>query len=165
MHIQGYTLLSECADMHKANQKRLRDISHLGGCAVYRHVYRLLTLFSVRDSVECCGGREVRLGDLLNICAFNAPTDYLAIESILNLFARIMPPTNGNATGSAERNAFIASVFVQSSPDDTKTGEQLSKLLECVPSADWEQTSAKIVDILAHSNIALYGAYILLNHL
>lgn len=28
---QGYTLLSECAEAHKANQKRLRDNAVLGG--------------------------------------------------------------------------------------------------------------------------------------
>ena len=86
------------------------------------------------------------------------------IENILNLFARIMPVTNGNNTGRAERNTFIRSVFVLSSPDDAKTGEQLAKLIESVSSADWEQTSTKIVDILAQSNTALYGAYMLCWH-
>ena len=68
----------------------------------------------------------------------------------------MIPATNGKARGRAERNAFIRSVFVQSSPDDIKTGEKLAKMLECVPSSDWETTSTKIVYILAGSNIALF---------
>ncbi len=77
------------------------------------------------------------------------------MEIILNLFARMIPPTNGNSAGRANRNAFIRSVFVQSSPDDVKTGEELARMMETVSSADWDLTSSRIVDILAQSNIAL----------
>lgn len=78
------------------------------------------------------------------------------MESILNLFARMIPSTNGSLAGRTERSAFIRSVFVQSTPDDVKTGEEVVKLLENVASADWDQTAMDIVDLLASSNIALY---------
>lgn len=83
------------------------------------------------------------------------PADFLVMENILNLFARMIPSTNGNASGRAERSAFIRAVFVQSSPDDVKTGDELAKMLERVPTSDWDLTASKIVNILATSNIAL----------
>ena len=82
--------------------------------------------------------------------------DYLVMECILNLFARMIPSTNGTSSGRAERSAFIRAVFVQSSPDDAKTAQELVKLLENVSNADWDQTAVKIVDLLSVSNIALY---------
>lgn len=68
----------------------------------------------------------------------------------------MIPSTNGSPAGRKERSAFIRSVFVQSTPDDVKTGEEVVKLLENVSSADWDQTAMNIVDLLASSNIALY---------
>ncbi|KAF7796768.1 hypothetical protein EIP86_007951 [Pleurotus ostreatoroseus] len=76
------------------------------------------------------------------------------MECILNLFARMIPSTNGTSSGRAERSAFIRAVFVQSSPDDAKTAQELVKLLENVSNADWDQTAVKIVDLLSVSNIA-----------
>lgn len=81
--------------------------------------------------------------------------DFLVLENILNLFARMIPATAGTAAGRANRNAFIRSVFVDSSPDDAETGNKLAKMLETIPTADWEQTASKIIDVLAASNIAL----------
>lgn len=81
--------------------------------------------------------------------------DFLVLENILNLFARMIPTTGGTAAGRANRSAFIRSVFVNSSPDDVQTGEKLAKMLEKVPTSDWEETASKIVAILAASNIAL----------
>ena len=82
-------------------------------------------------------------------------TDYLVIENILNLLARMIPSTNDRSSGRMERRAFIRSVFVESSPDDTKTGEELSKMLNHVTSSDWDQTASRIIDVLAASNMAL----------
>lgn len=79
--------------------------------------------------------------------------DYLVMESILNLFARMIPPSGSTASGRAQRRAFIRSVFVDSSPDDAKTGEELANMVEHVSTPDWEQTSSQIVDTLANSNI------------
>ncbi|KAJ3554816.1 hypothetical protein NM688_g2911 [Phlebia brevispora] len=87
--------------------------------------------------------------------------DYLVMENILNLFAQIIPRTNGTVAGRTERTAFVRSVFLQSTPDDIKTAEEIVKLLERVPSSDWDQTAAKIVDLLASSNIAFPQPFVI----
>ncbi|GJE97964.1 hypothetical protein PsYK624_141860 [Phanerochaete sordida] len=79
--------------------------------------------------------------------------DYLAMESILNLFARMIPPSGSTTTGRAERRAFIRAVFVDSNPDDAKTGAELAHMVEHVSTPDWEQTATRIVEALAASNI------------
>lgn len=81
--------------------------------------------------------------------------DYLVLESVLNLFARMIPTSGSSSAGRATRRAFIRSVFVDSSPDDLGTGEELANTVEHVTTSDWEETSAKIVDTLAGSNIGL----------
>lgn len=81
--------------------------------------------------------------------------DFLVLENILNLFARIIPVSGGTSAGRAARNSFIHSVFVDSSPDCAETGGKLAKILEKVRSADWDQTANRIVDTLAVSNLAL----------
>lgn len=80
-------------------------------------------------------------------------TDYLAMESMLNLFARMIPHSGSKASGRTQRRAFIRSVFVNSSPDDAKMGEELANIVEHVSTPDWEQTSSLIVSKLAGSNI------------
>lgn len=82
-------------------------------------------------------------------------SDYLVLESILNLFARMIPPSGSSVTGRMDRRSFIRSVFVDSSPDDVKTGEELADMVEHVSTPVWEDTAARIVDALAHSNIGL----------
>ena len=104
----------------------------------------------------CYGGRKASLSTGSAAGAHVSEADYLVVENILNLFARMIPPTNGNAAGRAERDTFIRSVFVQSSPENARTGEKLVKILENVPTSDWDQTAQKIIDTLANCNIALY---------
>jgi hypothetical protein len=82
-------------------------------------------------------------------------TDYLVMESILNLFARMIPPSGSTVAGRATRRAFIQSVFVESSPDDVKTGEKLADMVEHVSTPEWDQTASRIVEVLAASNIGL----------
>ncbi|OBZ66573.1 hypothetical protein A0H81_13373 [Grifola frondosa] len=81
--------------------------------------------------------------------------DYLAIESLLNLFARVLPSTNNSASGRTQRTAFIQSVFVSpTTPEVTVMGQEVAALLEHVPTRDWEETASKIVDVLGRGNIA-----------
>lgn len=75
------------------------------------------------------------------------------MESILNLFARMTPPSGSTTAGRAERRAFIRAVFVDSNPDDAKTGAELAHMVEHVSTPDWEQTATRIVEALAASNI------------
>ena len=81
--------------------------------------------------------------------------DYLALENLLNLFARVLPSTNNSVSGRARRTTFIESVFKQSAPPECAAmGTEIAELLEHIPSSDWDETSLKIVKVLAEGNIA-----------
>ncbi|EKM55869.1 uncharacterized protein PHACADRAFT_184617 [Phanerochaete carnosa HHB-10118-sp] len=124
----GYSVLSESADGHRANQKQSSSALCSGEQKVWDEQSRLSrSSFSLQD--------------------------YLAMESILNLFARMIPPSGSTASGRAQRRAFIRSVFTDSNPDDPKTGEELAHMVEHVSTPDWEQTATRIIETLAASNI------------
>ncbi|KAI0751808.1 hypothetical protein C8Q80DRAFT_599396 [Daedaleopsis nitida] len=81
--------------------------------------------------------------------------DYLALEGLLNLFARVLPSTNKSSSGRAQRTTFIHSVFESTAPPElAHTGRQITEILEHVPTSDWEETSYRIVDALARGNVA-----------
>jgi hypothetical protein len=94
-----------------------------------------------------CLGTEARL-------IINVRPDFLALESLLNLFAVILPSTNNSSSGRAKRTEFIRDVF--DSPQKFTCGEELIQVLESVATADWETTAMKIIDILAKSDVTLY---------
>ncbi len=77
--------------------------------------------------------------------------DYLVLEQLLILLAYLLPPTEGKATGRAERFGFLRDCFA----DSTQHGKDLNELLKFVASPDWEVTADKIVDILAR-DISVY---------
>lgn len=77
--------------------------------------------------------------------------DYLSLEQLLILLAYLLPPTEGKATGRAERLGFLHDCF----SDSTQSGKDLIELLKYVASPDWEVTADKIVDILAR-DISVY---------
>lgn len=79
----------------------------------------------------------------------------MVLEALLNLFARMLPTANDTASGRARRNAFIANVFLSAS-EHTAAGEGIAKILEDVPTSDWEQTAIKLFQALADYNGALY---------
>jgi hypothetical protein len=75
--------------------------------------------------------------------------DYLALEQLLILLAYLLPHTShtaGRMAGRPERLRFLQDCF----DDSTEPGKDLIDLLKYVVSPDWEITSDKIVDILAH---------------
>ncbi|TCD62256.1 hypothetical protein EIP91_007133 [Steccherinum ochraceum] len=82
--------------------------------------------------------------------------DYLVLEALLTLFARMLPVTNNTASGRASRSAFIRGVFISSAenPKAEKAGEEIASLLEHLTSKSWEPTGAKIFDILANLDIS-----------
>ncbi|EJD05940.1 uncharacterized protein FOMMEDRAFT_166245 [Fomitiporia mediterranea MF3/22] len=65
-------------------------------------------------------------------------------ETLLNLFAILLPSAS---VGRDERHAFIQDVF-------TTCGETVSDLLEGAQTGEWDETSTKVVDILAASDIS-----------
>jgi hypothetical protein len=81
-------------------------------------------------------------------------SDYLALEQLLILLAYLLPHTShtaGRMAGRPERLRFLQDCF----DDSTEPGKDLIDLLKYVVSPDWEITSDKIVDILAH-DISVY---------
>ncbi|KAL0947132.1 hypothetical protein HGRIS_013263 [Hohenbuehelia grisea] len=99
-----------------------------------------------RDS-RVLGGR--RLG-----MAISRSRDFLALESLLNLFAVLLPPTHNSTSGRAKRTAFIRDVFNSDSPRLFPCGDELVQILQNVASSQWEVTSMKIIDVLATSDMA-----------
>jgi hypothetical protein len=79
---------------------------------------------------------------------------FLVLESLLNLFAIILPSTNNSPSGRTKRTQFIKDVF--DSPQTFTCGQEVMQVLESVSTSDWETTAMSIIDILAESNIALY---------
>ncbi|TBU29160.1 hypothetical protein BD311DRAFT_806382 [Dichomitus squalens] len=99
--------------------------------------------------------REAKVlgGERLGSCIWRT-RDYLALESLLNLFARALPSTRGSASGRTRRTAFIHSVFLQTAPPESAVvAKEITDLLERVSSSDWDETSLQIVDALARSSI------------
>lgn len=152
-----YSLLSDAASSHKPNQDRLRDPTVLGGyvsrsCCIFVSA-NLTRIYSVRDSgnrfyvprVWTC---LIHRSALLTF----SPSDFLVLEALLNLFARMIPSTNNTAAGRTRRTAFIRSVFLSRGGS---TSEKLVAILEDVPTSDWDQTASKLVETLADSDITL----------
>ncbi|KAI0333417.1 hypothetical protein GY45DRAFT_1359668 [Cubamyces sp. BRFM 1775] len=97
--------------------------------------------------------KDVLGGERLGWCIWRTK-DYLALEGLLNVFARALPSTHNTASGRAKRTAYIQSVFITRAPPElTSTGRIIADLLENVPTSDWEETALKIVDVLAKANI------------
>ncbi|KAI0957280.1 hypothetical protein AcW1_005724 [Taiwanofungus camphoratus] len=119
----AYTLLSDSAVAHIANQQKLRQENILGG---------------------------ERLGALIW-----RTKDFLVLEALLNLFARILPSTKNSVSGRAKRTAFIQSVFMSSPPPESASaGHQVADLLEHIAVSEWEEMASKIIAIMAESNIS-----------
>lgn len=76
--------------------------------------------------------------------------DYTALEALLNLLARLLPPS----TNRKKRLAFINSVFINSDRFH-KCGEDIVNLLQDQTVMDWELTSTKINEVIAKSDISM----------
>ncbi|KAF9500387.1 hypothetical protein BDN71DRAFT_1585915 [Pleurotus eryngii] len=87
----------------------------------------------------------VRLGHML----FRM-RDYLALESLLNLFATLLPLSKS----AAKRSQFIESVFETASPTHISCGKELTDMVQKSPLSEWEITSARIIETLAKNDIA-----------
>ncbi|KAI0640582.1 hypothetical protein C8Q79DRAFT_445049 [Trametes meyenii] len=105
--------------------------------------------------------KEILGGQRLGSCIWRTK-DYLALEGLLNLFARALPSTNNSASGRAKRTAYIHSVFKSCVPPEALgLGAEICELLENVPTSNWEDTAMKIVDVLAKGNLAYPQPFIL----
>ncbi|KAA1471330.1 hypothetical protein DENSPDRAFT_929478 [Dentipellis sp. KUC8613] len=86
-----------------------------------------------------------RLGYVVSITK-----DYLALEQLLDLFARLIPPTKGSSEGRVLRMQFITEVFLTGARHLAESVD-IVKFLEYIPSSNWEETSAQVVEILARN--------------
>ena len=81
--------------------------------------------------------------------------DYLPLEGLLNVFARILPSTNKSASGRAQRTSFIQAVFKFTAPPELcEAGGDICSILQNVVTSRWEDTALRIVDVLARASIA-----------
>lgn len=76
--------------------------------------------------------------------------DFLAIEALLELFAKILPSTSSK-DGLEKRDAFIQEVF---DPTNFAGSKEVVHTLKTISVTDWEATFLKILDILARFDIS-----------
>ena len=82
--------------------------------------------------------------------------DYLALEALLTLFARLLPSSKDSHSNKSKRTAYIQSVFLSPQHSEhTSVGQSIAKLLEQEPSREWEETSQRIVEALATASLTL----------
>ncbi|KAF9246579.1 hypothetical protein BU15DRAFT_70658 [Melanogaster broomeanus] len=83
--------------------------------------------------------------------AISRSRDYLLIEALLTLFARLLPPTNNTTQGKFKRTKFVKEVL--GSPKLFKCNAELLDIMHNISSTDWDDTAAQIIDALARSDI------------
>lgn len=84
------------------------------------------------------------------------PRDYLALEALLTLFARLLPSAKDPHSNNPKRTAYIQSVFLSPQHSEhASVGRTIAKLLEQEASKEWEETSSRIVETLAAANTSL----------
>ncbi|KAM5540703.1 hypothetical protein V8D89_005734 [Ganoderma adspersum] len=106
-----------------------------------------------QENQEKLRDSKVLGGERLGSCIWRTK-DYLALECLLNLFARILPSTNASTSGRERRTAFVQSVFLRTAPPESSTtGREIADLLERVSSSDWDETSLKLVNVMARCSI------------
>lgn len=74
--------------------------------------------------------------------------DFLALDSLFTLLARLLPTTQN---GREKRSEFIQDVFMQ---PDVAYGPELIRILEHIESEDWNDTAARLLDVLAKHDIS-----------
>ncbi|TFY54568.1 hypothetical protein EVG20_g9653 [Dentipellis fragilis] len=129
----AYSLLSTSCEAHPRNQEKLRNKHVLGS-------ERLGYAVSITKGTHIIFAAYMRHS--------KPPSDYLALEQLLDLLARLIPPTKGTSKGRGLRMQFITEVFLIGARHLAE-GSDIVKFLEYIPSSNWEETSAQVVQILA----------------
>ncbi|KIK95300.1 hypothetical protein PAXRUDRAFT_392773 [Paxillus rubicundulus Ve08.2h10] len=83
--------------------------------------------------------------------AISRSRDYLLIEALLTLFARLLPPTNDTALGKSRRTKFVKEVL--GSPKLFECSVDLLDIMHKISSTNWDDTAAHLIDALARSDI------------
>lgn len=78
-------------------------------------------------------------------------SEFAVLEALLNLFAILLP----SSTTPQKRTSYIRDVFSEYA--------NIIELLDGMTSGQWDETAAKVIDILAASDISLYVVLAILN--
>lgn len=78
-------------------------------------------------------------------------TDYLILETLLALLARLLPPRENTSEGRSKRYKFIEETL--GSPRLFTCGKELVSILLEVSSPDWDIAATQLIDALARSDI------------
>lgn len=85
---------------------------------------------------------------------FDLYVDFLALDSLLTLLARLLPIAQKER---AERSGFIQDVFMQ---PDISYGSELARILEHIKKEDWNDISARLLDVLSKHDISRWVSLI-----
>jgi hypothetical protein len=92
---------------------------------------------------------------LLELTYLSVSSEYLALEALLTLFARLLPSAASKSEhGRLKREHFVREVLDAMPSKGTALSEDIAKVLTFAPSTPWEETSVKIIEILSN-NISL----------
>lgn len=121
------------------------------------------SLLDIRINTAICRGRfgaviyetkgQIFVTWLNNIFDFYA--DFLALDSLLTLLARLLPIAHNERS---KRSGFIQDVFMQ---PDISYGSELTQILEHIKKEDWNDTAARLLDVLSKHDISRWVSLIL----
>ncbi|KAF8163000.1 hypothetical protein B0H34DRAFT_856593 [Crassisporium funariophilum] len=111
-------------------------------------VYQILTATAEAHVSNAAKLRDHVIGSTLLGVTLSQLRDFLAIESLLDLFGTLIPPVRD---GREKRSQFIKNVFPSTL---FKCSELVIQHMESITSTDWSVTAVKIMETLAHSDIS-----------
>ncbi|KAG9318426.1 hypothetical protein JVU11DRAFT_517 [Chiua virens] len=148
-------------------------------CVVWGVLYRIICDFFFLDSgralpvfsIQLClsayntlietAARQASIGNALRDkavfggerlgAAMSRTRDYLLLEALLMLFARLLPPIHKTSQGKARRAKFVKEVLGSSKL--FKCSEELLDIMSKTSGTQWDDVAAQIVDALARSDI------------
>jgi len=77
--------------------------------------------------------------------------DYLLLEALLMLFARLLPPTHNTSQGKFTRVKFVKEVL--GSQKLFKCSAELLDIMQKTSGTHWDDVAAQIIDVLARTDI------------
>ncbi|KAI0318344.1 hypothetical protein OF83DRAFT_1116523 [Amylostereum chailletii] len=113
---------------------------------------RVATYTLLTYTAQYCTPNQVKLRKLLkgdNLGSIIVSTkDILALDELLNVLATLIPVTKGHADGRERRMVFIRECFLHT-PIRHPRGKDIVGILDNISSSNWEETSERIIDMLA----------------
>ena len=141
-------LLSDSATLHYDNQSKLRDRKLLGACVTTFCCSKLMACennVATRQTLGLTISKTRGMALLLPRPPIsNSIKDFAVLETLLNLFAILLP----SSSAPQKRSSYIKEVF-------RDCGEEIIDLLNAAPTKDWDETAAKVIDSLAEADISL----------